>query len=130
MALGKMQLRPLMELAKVTAEPHSVTCERSWRTENVPEDWRRPSVTPVFKKSKKEGPGNYRSVSVTSDTGKMIEQFILNIISKQVVIRRSQHRFTKRKLCLTNLATFYDVMTAWLGSGREVDFVFLDFVES
>ena len=43
----------LRELAEVTAEPHSITCERSWRTGDVPEHWRRASVTPVFKKNKK-----------------------------------------------------------------------------
>lgn len=112
MALGEIQLRLLRELAEVTAEPHSITCERSWRTGDVPEHWRRASVTPVFKKNKK-GPWNYRPVSLTSDTDKVIEQFILNIISKKVVIRSSQHRLTKRKLCLTNLATFCNVMTAW-----------------
>jgi len=32
----------------------------------VPEDWRTASVTPVFKKGKKEDPRNYRPVSLTS----------------------------------------------------------------
>jgi len=40
--------------------------ERSCRTEEVPEDWRKANVTPVFKKGKKEDPGNYRLVSLTS----------------------------------------------------------------
>jgi len=52
-----------------------------------------------FKKSKKEDPGNYRSVSLTSIPGKVMEQLILEVIMKQVeekkVIRSSQHGFTK-----------------------------------
>jgi len=32
----------------------------------VPEDWRKASVTTIFKKDKKEDPGNYRPVSLTS----------------------------------------------------------------
>ena len=48
------------ELADVIAEPLSIIFERSWRTGQVPKDWRKANVTPVFKKGKKEDPGNYR----------------------------------------------------------------------
>jgi len=66
-----------------------------------PEDWRKANVTPIFKKGKKEDPGNYRPVSLTSILGKVMEQLILEVIIKQVeekkVIRSSQHGFTKGK---------------------------------
>jgi len=73
----------------------------------VPKDCRKASVTPVFKKGKKEDPVNYRPVGLTSIRGKMMEQLILQVIIKQVeekkIIRTSQHGFTKGKSCLTNL---------------------------
>jgi len=47
----------LRELADVIFEPLSIIFERSWRTGEVPEDWRKASVTPIFKKGKKEDPG-------------------------------------------------------------------------
>jgi len=50
----------------------------------VSEDWRKPSVTPIFKKGKKEDSGNYRMVSLTSIPGKMREQLILDVIIKVV----------------------------------------------
>jgi len=49
----------LRELADVIAEPLSIIFDRSWRTGEVPKDWRKASVTPIFKKGKKEDPGNY-----------------------------------------------------------------------
>ena len=61
----------------------------------MPENWRKTNVTPVFKKGK-ENPGNYRPVSLTS--GNVMEQFILDVISKQVeekITRSSQQEFTK-----------------------------------
>jgi len=89
----------LRELADVIAEPLSIVFERSWRKGEVLEDWRKANVTPVFKEGKKEDPGNYKPVSLTSIPGKMMEQLILEVIIKQVeekkVIRSSQHGFTK-----------------------------------
>ena len=54
----------------------------------MPEGWRKANVTPVFKKGKKEDPGNYRTVSLTSMPGKVMQQLILDVISKQVVEKK------------------------------------------
>ena len=48
----------LREVAEVVAEPLSVIYQRSWRTGEVPKEWRMASVSPVFKKGKKEDLGN------------------------------------------------------------------------
>jgi len=61
-----MHPRVLRELADVIAEPLFIIFERSWSTGEVPEGWRKAIVTAVFKKGKKEDPGNYRPVSLTS----------------------------------------------------------------
>ena len=86
------------------------------------EDWRKASITPVFKKVKKEEPGKYRSISLTSNFGKVLEQLILDITSKQVEerkdIRDSQHGFAKGKSYLT------------IVEGRAVDVVYLDFIKA
>jgi len=79
-----MHPRVLRELADVIAEPISIIFERSWRTGEVPKDWRKANVTPIFKKGKKEDPGNYRPVSLTSIPGKVMQQLILEVINKQV----------------------------------------------
>jgi len=79
-----MHPRVLRDLADVIVEPLFIIFERSWRTGEVPEDWRKASVTPVFKKHKKEDPGNYRLVGLTSIPGNGMEQLILDVISKQV----------------------------------------------
>jgi len=97
----------------------------------VPEDWRKATVTPVFKEGKKEDPGNYRLVSLTSIPGKVMEQLMLEVIIKQVeekkVIKSSQHGFTRGKSFLTNLIAFYGGMTGWIDEGRAVGVVYLDF---
>ncbi|KGL79133.1 RNA-directed DNA polymerase from mobile element jockey, partial [Tinamus guttatus] len=79
-----MHPRVLRELVDVIAKPLSIIFERSWRRGEVPEDWKKANVTPVFKKGKKEDPGNYRPVSLTPIPGKVMEQLGLAGVSKHV----------------------------------------------
>jgi len=65
-----MQPRVLRELGDVITELLSIIFERSWWTGEVPEDWRKANVTPIIKTGKKEDPGNYTLVSLTSIPGK------------------------------------------------------------
>ena len=74
----------LRDLADVVAEPLSIIFERCWRTRHVLEDCRKANVTAVSTKGKKEDPGNYSLVSLTSIPGKMMEQLTLQVTIRQV----------------------------------------------
>jgi len=78
----------------------------------VPKDWRKANVIPIFKEGKKDDSGNCRLLSLTSVPGKVIEQISLETISTHMkdkkVIRSTQHGFTKRKSCLTSLIVFFN----------------------
>lgn len=52
-SMGSDGMHPqvLSGLAGAIAEPLSIILEMSWRTGEVPEDWRKTSVTPVFRKT-------------------------------------------------------------------------------
>ena len=131
--MGPDEIHPrvLREPAEVIAEPLSIICQRSLLTGEVPEDWRLASVTPIYKKGCKEDPGNYRPVSLTSVPGKVMEQVVLREITQHVRdnrgIRPSQHGFAKGRSCLTNLISFYDLVTRLVDEGKAVDVVCLDF---
>ncbi|CAM4524209.1 unnamed protein product [Caretta caretta] len=132
-SMGPDELHPrvLKELAAVIAEPLAIIFENSWRTGEFPDDWKKANVVPIFKKGKKEDPGNYRPVSLTSVPGKIMEQVLKESILKHLherkVIRNSQHGFTKGRSCLTNLIAFYDEITDSVDEGKAVDVLFLDF---
>jgi len=51
----------LRELADVIAEPLSIIFEMTWRTGEVPEDCRKASVTPIFKKRQGGRPRKLRA---------------------------------------------------------------------
>ncbi|GAB0208240.1 mitochondrial enolase superfamily member 1 [Grus japonensis] len=123
--------RVLRELAEQIAKPLSIIYQQSWLTGEVPDDWRLADVMPIYKKGRKEDPGNYRPVSLTSVPGKIMERFILSALTRQVQdnqgIRPSQHRFMEGRSCLTNLISFYDQVTCLVDEGKAVDVIYLDF---
>ncbi|RMC07423.1 hypothetical protein DUI87_16888 [Hirundo rustica rustica] len=83
------------------------------------------------KKGGKEDPGNYRPVSLTSVPGKIMEQFILSVITQNLQdgqgLRPSQHGFRSGRSCLTNLTSFYHQVTCLVDAGKAVGVVYLDF---
>ena len=82
-------------------------------------------MTPIYKKGCKEDPVNYRSVSLTSVPGKVMEQIVLREITWHVRdnwgIRPSQHGFTKGRSCLSNLISSYDLVACLVDEGEAVD---------
>ncbi|GAB0186145.1 mitochondrial enolase superfamily member 1 [Grus japonensis] len=100
-SMGPDELHPqvLRELADEVARPLAIIFEKSWQSGEVPTDWKRGNITPIFEK------GNTENKEVIGD---------------------SQHSFTRGKSCLTNLVVFYDGITALVDKERVTDVIYLD----
>ncbi|XP_027763977.1 uncharacterized protein LOC114070647, partial [Empidonax traillii] len=130
-SMGPDKIHPwvLKELAKEVVKPLSIIFEKSWQSGGVPIDWKRGNI-PIFKKGNKEEPGNYRSVSLTSVSGKIMEQLPLETMLRHMenneVIVNSQHGITKVKSSLTNSLAIYSMVTAMANEERARGLTYLD----
>ena len=73
----------------------------------IPKDWKKANVTPIFKKGVKKNKENYRPVSLTSHVCKVMERIIVyglnQHLEKNKMIGESQHSKTPVRQIYWNL---------------------------
>lgn len=82
----------------------------------------------------RENPGDCKLVSLILLLGKVVEKIILGATEKfkkkkkkQPVSRHTQHGFTRKKSCLSNLIYFSDKVTCLVDEGKAMHIIFLYF---
>ena len=107
---------------------------KSVNTSKVPEEWKTAAVVPIYKKGAKSVAGNYRPVSLTCVSCKLLESIlkddIMEHLGRNKLIRNSQPGFMKGKSCTTNLLEFLEKITEAVDKGIPMDVVYLDFAKA
>ena len=97
----------------------------------VPSDWKRANICAVFKKGDKTLCKNYRPVSLTCVTCKIMEHIIASHIMTHLdnnnILAHYQHGFRSRHSCETQLINTTEEISRHLNNGEQVDAVILDF---
>ena len=123
--------RILRELSVELAPVLTAIFTQSLETGMLPSAWRTAYVTPVFKKGSTCQPENYRPVSLTCVTCKVLEHIICSHIrahlDKHGILSRLQHGFRASFSCETQLLTTVQDLLTIRDDGHQTDMVVLDF---
>ena len=123
---GPDRLHPkvLRETADMITAPLLTIYQHSLDIGEVPEAWKRARVTAIYKKGSRNGPGNYRPVSLTSICCKVMEKLILQAFVKHMsqnnLFTKEQLGFLGSRSCITQLLSALDEWTDTLDKGVDI----------
>ncbi|KAK3096436.1 hypothetical protein FSP39_000095 [Pinctada imbricata] len=97
----------------------------------IPSDWRKAAIVPIYKKGDKHKASNYRPVSLTSISCKLLEHIIHSNIMDHYehldILTDKQHGFRSKRSCETQLILTIQELASTLSVGEQVDVILLDF---
>ena len=123
--------RFLKTMSAVLAPALTIIFQTSLDQGQIPDDWKRAYVTPIFKKGEKARACNYRPVSLTPVNCKVFEHIIhshiMNHLETHGILADQQHGFRKTRSCESQLiATVHDLAKG-LDQRQQIDAIALDF---
>ena len=70
-----------------------------WNKEELPEEWKESSIVPLYRKGDKTNCNNYRCISISSTTYKILSDFLLSRLNPyaQEIIGNHQCGFRRNK---------------------------------
>ena len=78
-----------------------------------------------FENGDRSKPNNYRTISLTSVPGKIMESIIVGHMNRNNLFCIEQHGFIKGKSCVTQLLEFMEDITEVINQGHEADAIYL-----
>ena len=104
---------------------------KSYKTGKLPNDWKQGNIFPIFKKGKKSDAANYRPISLTCISCKLMEHIITSQIMKHArdhdILYTLQNGFHDKRLCETQLLEFASDISSTMQRGKQVDILIMDF---
>ena len=126
--------RVLQMLAPVIAPTLTCIFNKSYQTGQVPDDWLKANVVPVFKKGNKTDPVNYRPISLTCTCCKLMEHIVTSNIMRHAtenyILYPLQYGFRSGRSCETQLTGFISNLHNNLQQGRQTDVIVLDMAKA
>lgn len=95
----------------------------------LPDIWKVANVVPVHKKGSREDPGNFRPISLTCISCKLLEHIVLSNINSDLdkILNPNQHGFRRGLSCTTQLVTTVNEIMKLVDDNNIVHAAVLDF---
>jgi len=123
--------RVLRDLSFEIAPILTLIFQQSYNTGQVPADWSKAMVSPIFKSGDKSKPCNYRPVSLTCVCCKVMEHVVLSHLNRFItdnnLLSNLQHGFRRGFSCETQLVLTVNDWMSVLNNRGQVDAILLDF---
>ena len=126
----------LKETAEELAPALTSLFKASLYQSKIPDDWRHARVSPLYKtgKSDRSKPANYRPISLTSISCKVMEHIICSNLMQHLddcgILTDFQHGFRGKRSCETQLVLTVDDLSRALDQGKQIDCILLDFAKA
>ena len=112
--------------------PLAIIFRLTYNTGIIPVEWKSANIVPIHKKGDKNLISNYRPISLTCLTVKIMENIIQEeLLSKtRDLISPAQHGFLSGKSCATNLITLTEDIATNLHNDTGIDVIYFDFAKA
>lgn len=98
---------------------------------HLPKAWKDANVVPIYKKGDKSKASNYRPVSLTSVSCKILEHILCSSIMKHLdkhrILSDAQHGFRRHRSCESQLIITLNDLVNRMDENAQVDLILLDF---
>jgi len=105
--------------------------QQSLDTGQLPKDWKKANIAPIFKKGDRTKPVNYRPISLTCICCKLLEHIVVSSMMSHLddynILSNFQHGFRRRRSCETQLLITTEDIAAAVNKRKCTDLAILDF---
>ena len=126
--------RVLKELSSELAPIFTLLFQASIHQQSLPDIWKHANVNPIHKKADKTNPSNYRPVSLTCISCKLLEHIICSSLMQHLtrhnILYLLQHGFREKRSCKSQLLEFVHDIAFNVQKGHQNDVVVMDFAKA
>ena len=131
LGLGELHPRDLKELAVELGPVFAHLFQQSLDKDAIPKEWSLANICPLYKKGDRASPSNYRPVSLTCVSCKILEDIVCTNIMAHLdehkLLSDRQHAFRQNRSCETQLIIVINDWAKIFDAGGQVDTFILDF---
>ena len=124
----------LKECQHVMAPILSIIFKHSLSSGTLPNDWKHANVCPVYKKGEKHDPINYRPISLTCISCKILEHILassmMTFLEENSILYDLQHGFRSSRSCETQLISFIQDLSEANDKNVQTDIIVMDFAKA